>query len=388
MSNQSRKASAGLILYCNSRYNRMPRARPSPPPSPASAPHDQVRRRWLLLVHQLPPVPSNLRVRTWRRLQGLGAVAIKQAVYVLPDTAEAREDFQWIKVEIEGSGGEAAVFAADNLDPAADAAMVEAFRRARQQDYAELGKEIERASRTRSSDRSGQRSRGPRDQLPRLRERFAAIERLDFFSSAGRDRVAALLESLEGLRGRSPAARDAVTDKGKADRASYQHKLWVTRPRPGIDRVGSAWLIRRFIDAKARFGFVTDAKTAPEGSIPFDMFGAGFGHEGDRCTFEGLQSRFDIRDPAVKRLGELVHDLDLKDRRYGAPEAPTVEATIEGLRLSHSDDSALLEQGMALFEALYRSFAQAKRQPKAVAAAKKKGKVSRNAPGRHRAPTS
>ncbi len=362
----------------------MSRSRSSPPP-PASPTPEPARRRWLLLVHQLPPVPSNLRVRTWRRLQGLGAVAIKQAVYVLPDTAEAREDFQWIKVEIEGSGGEAAVFSADTLDPTADAAMVDAFRRARQQDYAELGREIERARRAKAPNRPAPRSRGPRDQLARLRGRFAAIERLDFFSSAGRDRVAALLESFDGPRGRSAAEREAVTGSAKADRAGYQQKLWVTRPRPGIDRVGSAWLIRRFIDPKARFGFVTDAKAAPEASIPFDMFGAGFGHEGDRCTFEGLQSRFDIRDPAVKRLGELVHDLDLKDGRFGAPEAPTIEAAIDGLRLSHSDDHALLEQGIALFEALYRSFAQTKRQP--GAAAKKNAKRSRNAPRRHRSPT-
>src|SRR5687768_812812 len=165
----------------------MPKAAPNPDrarSAPAGA------RRWLMLVHQLPASPSNLRVRTWRRLQELGAIGLKQSVYVLPDSAEAREDFEWLRVEIEGSGGEAAVFAADMLDAGADAALVEEFRRARQGAYAELAAELQRVTKAKPAPRR-------RDQLSRFRQRLAAIERIDFFSSAGRDRVVTLLAEID-----------------------------------------------------------------------------------------------------------------------------------------------------------------------------------------------
>jgi len=147
------------------------------------------------------------------------------------------------------------------------------------------------------------------------------------------------------------------------DGTDYRGRLWVTRPHPGVDRMASAWLIRRFIDAEARFGFIADVTTAGD-AIPFDMFGGGFGHEHDGCTFETLLRRFGIADAGVSRIAELVHDLDLKDGKFGAPEATTVGLAIDGLRLSFADDGALLSQGMTLFEALYRSFAQASPAPR------------------------
>ena len=327
-------------------------------------------RRWLLFVHQLPPSPSNLRVRTWRRLQELGAVVVKQSVYVLPDNPESREDFEWLKVEVEGSGGAASIFSAEHVDGAAEAALIEEFRRARQLAYAELASELQRLHRAGQSRRA---PAGRRRDLGRYRQRLAAIERIDFFGSAGRDRVVSLLAELE-------AASGAGGGKGKTQKAidggteEYAGRLWLTRPRPGVDRMASAWLIRRFVDATARFGFLSDVKAAPANAVPFDMFGAGFGHEGDHCTFETLQARFDIRDPAVTRLAEIVHDLDLKDGRFGPPEATTVGATIDGLQLSCADDERLLEHGMVMFEALYRSFADAIRppRPRVVAASKRR----------------
>jgi hypothetical protein len=148
------------------------------------------------------------------------------------------------------------------------------------------------------------------------------------------------------------------------DTKQVQGRLWVTRPRPGVDRMASAWLIRRFVDAAAKFDFVTDAKNALADSIPFDMYGVGFGHEGDRCTFETLVRRFGIRDAAVQRLGEVVHDLDLKDGKFGAPAAATLGAAIDGLQMSCADDRQLLEQGIILFEAMYRSFGRQARSPR------------------------
>jgi hypothetical protein len=336
-------------------------AQPLPAKAVAPAP---APRHWLLLAHQLPATPSNLRVKTWRRLQALGAVPVKQAVYALPDSPVAREDFEWLRVEIEGSGGEAVIFSADHLSADAEAALVEEFRRSRQHAYMELAAELQRVQP--KSGARGEQVR-PRD-AARYRERFQAIERIDFFGSAGRDRVASLLGALEPRR-----AERAGAARGAGNGGAYKGRVWVTRPRPGIDRIASAWLIRRFIDSAASFDFVTDPKHAPSGAVPFDMYGGGFGHEGDRCTFETLVVTFDISDPAVGRLAAAVHDLDLKDQKFGAPEAATLGAAIDGLQMSCPDDHQLLGQGMILFEALYRSLSQEARpsRPRPVARARR-----------------
>lgn len=326
--------------------------------SPIGAESATKPRRWLMLVHQLPASPSNLRVRTWRRLQELGAVALKQSVYVLPDSADAREDFEWLKVEIDGSGGGAAVFLADAIDAGQDAVLIEEFRRARQAAYAELAAELQRVQRG-GAGRARRRSDGVRDHLSRYRQRLAAIERIDFFGSAGRDRVQALLSAIEGADGGG-----ASTPPPAPPSDEFTNRTWVTRPLPGVDRMSSAWLIRRFIDPAARFDFCADPEAAPAGVVSFDMFGGTFTHEGSRCTFETLVARFGIDDAAVSRLAEIVHDVDLKDAMYGAAEAPTVAATIEGLQLACADDHALLEQGIGLFEALYRSFAKSGTRPR------------------------
>ena len=323
----------------------------APAKRPVANPH-----RWLLFLHQLPSSPSNLRVRTWRRLQQLGALPIGQALYVLPDSPNAREDFEWLKTEIHATGGRANVFAADVIDSWSDDALIEEFRRSRQGAYDELAREAAQLLK-----RLSRRSRAgvPRRGIQQIKERLAAVEQVDFFGSAGRDRVVTLLRQIEQRAG---AGRDRVAPVATSDTPqSYRSRTWVTRPRPGVDRMASAWLIRRFIDADATFEFVVDREAVASDAIPFDMFGVEFSHDGDGCTFETLCARFGIQEPAIARLAQIVHDLDLKDGRYGAPEAATVGTMIEGLQLSHADDEKLLAQGMAFFDSLYRAFEKSAR---------------------------
>ena len=324
--------------------------------SPSRAPKTP---RWLLLVHQLPASPSNLRVRTWRRLQQLGAIAVKQAVYVLPDSPAAREDFEWLKTEIETSSGRATLFVADTADTWSSDELVQEFRRARENDYASLSRDLERSLAATRRKRAPRRSRRATLRIVEtFRQRLAAVEAIDFFTSAGRDRAAALIgelhQALAGNTGTDPASSDQRT------RDAYVGRTWVTRPRPGIDRMGSAWLIKRFIDPEGRFGFV-DQPPASGNAIPFDMFGVEFTHHGEWCTFETLVHRFAIADGAVSRLASIVHDLDLKDAKFGAPEAPAVGAMVDGFQALYPDDHVLLEQGMTMCEALYRSFERAAR---------------------------
>lgn len=320
-------------------------------------------RRWLLFVHQLPSKSSNLRVRTWRRLQQLGAIPIRQAVYVLPDTPDAREDFEWVTTEVKASGGDASVFAAENVDAWSADALVEAFRRSGQKAYASLARDVEKVLKRATASRRPRGTRAPatRRLLDVFRERLTAIERIDYFGSAGRDRVVSFLMRLEEHAAGTHVTAAAAKPAEPTDASRYQGRLWVTRRRPGVDRMASAWLIRRFIDAQARFAFAAARDDVPVDAIPFDMFGVEFSHQGEGCTFETLCTVFAIQEPAVARLAAIVHDLDLKDSRFGAPEAGTVGAVIEGLQLAHAGDDALLAQGMALFDSLYRSFEQSAR---------------------------
>ena len=333
--------------------------------------------RWLLLVHQLPARPSNLRVRTWRRLQQLGAIAVKQAVYVLPDSPAAREDFEWLKTEIAASGGHATLFAADTVETWSSDELVQEFRRARESDYAGLSRALERLLAAARRKRAPRRSRQAALRIvATFRQRLAAVEAIDFFTSAGRDRAATLIgelhQALAGDTGNDAASSAAQT------RDAYVGRTWVTRPRPGIDRMGSAWLIKRFIDPAAGFGFV-DQPPASGNTIPFDMFGVEFTHDGEWCTFETLAHRFAIADPAVSRLASIVHDLDLKDAKFGAPEAAAVGAMVDGFQALYPDDHVLLEQGMTLFEALYRSFERAARAVGPRPLARRRGSPSRHA---------
>jgi hypothetical protein len=320
-------------------------------------------RRWLLLVHQLPPQSSNLRVSIWRRLHQIGALPLKQAVYVLPDSPESREDFEWLKTEVKAAGGEASVFAADHLEAWSDDALVEEFRRVRQESYGELARDVDQALKRAGS---GRRPRGRRAPAVRrlselFRERLVALERIDFFGSAGRDRVLTLVRQLDERASGSRHPATASQSDTATPPAGFRERLWITRPRPGVDRMASAWLIRRFIDSQARFGFAADQQSVPRHGVPFDMFAVEFSHQGDDCTFETLCSVFALHEPALARVAAIVHDLDLKDGRFGAPECSTVAAMIEGLQLAHQDDDALLAQGMTLFDSLYRSFEQASR---------------------------
>ncbi len=273
-------------------------------------------------------------------------------MYVLPNTEQCREDFEWIRSEIVALGGEATVFEAEALNAGGDD-LVAAFQRARDSDYQTLKRDADRLI---SASRS--KRRGPpanRDEwgraVRRMRERFNEIERIDFFHAPAGPDAARAISGLERF-----AAGDkepAIADAPPLAPAAFRNRRWVTRPRPGVDRMASAWLIRRFIDPRATFGFV-ERPAARE--VPFDMYTGEFSHHGTSCTFETLAQRFNIPDRAVVRIGQIVHDLDMKERRYAPPEAPAVERIVDGLRDLHRDDDTLLQHGVEVFEALARSF--------------------------------
>ena len=310
--------------------------------------------RWLLLAHQLPTRHSNARVKTWRRLQHIGAVAARNSVYVLPNTDECREDFEWMRAEIIALGGDATVFVADALEVDGPEAIVALFQKSRGADYAALQRDAQRLMARVVAKRTGLRAR--REQWTRavraLRQRCTDLERIDFFDAPARGGAALAIATLERRVAEPDRETGSPPEKTLAT-GEFQKRRWVTRPRPGVDRMASAWLIGRFIDLTPKFAF---GDRAVRSDIAFDMYSGPFSHHGGLCTFEVIARRFGLTDPAVVRIGQIVHDLDLKDSRYGQPDAVTVGRMVEGLRRSHVDDSELLQHGIALFEALARSF--------------------------------
>jgi hypothetical protein len=307
-----------------------------------------------LLIHQIPPNPSYLRVKVGRRLQGLGAVAVKNSVYVLPWSDQAFEDFQWVRREIVAGSGDASVCEARFVEGLSDAGVEALFSAARDADYAALGQQARRLHAA-----LGRRKRPDRDQgqsaaaLLRLRKRLGEVAAIDFFGAPGREGVEVLLAAVEAsLR---PAADPKTTPLVSA--SDVRGRTWVTRTGVHIDRIASAWLIRRFIDPEAHFKFVPGQEYAPRsGELRFDMFEADFTHEGALCTFEVLLQRFGLRDAALRQIGEIVHDIDLKDSAFGRPEAAGIDRLIVGIAIRHKSDEARVEEGGRVFESLYEYY--------------------------------
>ena len=305
---------------------------------------------WLVLLYQVPSRSSSIRVRIWRRLQAIGAVQIRQAAYLLPNREQTREDMEWLKTEIAGLGGQATVLVADATDAFAHDEIVGAFRAARARDVAALAKRGQRL--LKHLDRKGPVP--PQSPVARTArsvvETWQALANTTFFDTPGTAEMEAIVSQL--AQASRPSKK--VGGKGEAQarplsRAAYRKRRWVTRPRPGVDRMASAWLIRTFVDPEATFEFRDDA---PTGAVAFDMFGVEFGHQGDACTFEVLRARFGLADPAVDWIARVVHDLDLREHRHNEPEAPGIGLMIEGLRRAHADDRELLDRGIALFASL------------------------------------
>lgn len=312
--------------------------------------------RWLLLIHQIPPVPAYFRAKVGKRLQRIGAVAIKNAVYVLPANDQTREDFQWLSREIAQEGGEATLCAASLVDGLDDGQVEALFQAAREADYRALAEETRKVSQTPSAKAKDERGRAEREaDLVRRKKRLAELVAIDFFGAPGRESTEASLAALEQrLRSSAHAATSAPKTVAAPNVADYQRRVWVTRKNVHVDRIACAFLVRRFIDPKARFKLVPgQGYAAKRNEVTFDMFEAEFTHVGDRCSFETLIERFGLRDPGLGALAEIIHDIDVKDGKFARAEAPGIAALIAGIAVSHpDDDDARIEIGSRMFDAL------------------------------------
>jgi hypothetical protein len=313
--------------------------------------------QWLILVHRIPPRPLYFRAKMRQRLAAAGAVAVKNSVYLLPRGDEALEDLQWIAQEIVAGGGDAHLFKGEFVEGAAGEAAVAQFRAAREADYQELVAEARAALKA-------ARSAAAMPELAvaqaRLARKFVELKRIDFFPGEAR---AAAEDAMSALEERLRKERKEERRVPKANR-DLVGKTWVTRPEVKVDRMASAWFIRRFIDPKARFRFADPESPHREGEIRFDMVGGEFTHEKDRCTLETLVRRVGLPDKGVRAIAEIVHDLDLKDEKFGRAEAPGVRTMLEGLMSRCRNDPERIDRGLALFDDLHEALgSRTRRKP-------------------------
>lgn len=300
---------------------------------------------WLLLLYGLPAKGNTARVSLWRRLKKAGAVQLKTSAYMLPDSPEHRERFQWLATEIKESGGEAALIRVAEIEGMSDAQIVGMFNEARAAEYNELSEECRKM--VADAKRSQQAELAAK--FARQQRRLYEVKEVDYFNSPAVDDARMSLQRLERLlhpKGQ-PTVQPALSVK------EFQGKTWMTRPRPGIDRAGSAWLIRRFIDPRAKFVFGSEPSLHPK-ALPFDMADVEFSHHGEDCTFETLVKRFGIADKAVLKMAEMVHDADLEDGKFQRTECIGINAVLTGWARTEISDAELLAQGMECFEGLYQ----------------------------------
>jgi hypothetical protein len=295
---------------------------------------------WLLLLFSLPTNRNTERVAVWRRLKKMGAVQIKTSTYHLPDEPAQYEQFQWLAKQIRDYGGDSTLVRAHEIEGLTKERVIAIFNDARAKDYGELRKSLQSfIARQKKMDAEEAGS-----ELERLTRRFREVRAVDFFDSPRGHDVAMLLRRAEGPK----QSRQLET----LDVKQYQGKTWLTRPRPEIDRVGSAWLISKFIDRKPKFVFASSADAFPN-AIPFDMLDVEFSHHGNYCTFETLTKRFAISDKSLVKIGEMIHDADLDDARFQRVEAIGIDRVLKGWAKEGLSDQEILRRGFECFDALY-----------------------------------
>lgn len=302
-----------------------------------------IQNKWLLLLYGLPTKKGAARVNLWRQLKKAGALPLKTSAYLLPDQPEHHERFQWLAQQVRDGGGEATIIHATEIEGLGSEDIIRQFNEARAADYDTLRPALNEllARNKKRQDESFSTD------MEKLTKQFEEIRKIDFFDSPRSQDVQMLLKRAANLRSAKSKASPQLTAK------KFSGKTWLTRPRPQIDRVGSAWLIRKFIDPKAKFIFASDPKKHPN-AIPYDMFEVEFSHHGDDCTFETLVKRFGITDKAVLKIAEMVHDADLEDGKFQTTECIGIDQILKGWAKKGLGDEELLERGSECFDALYQ----------------------------------
>ena len=312
---------------------------------------------WLVFTYSLPSSErSSPRVTIWRRLSRLGAISPRGGVHILPDKEECVESFQWLTKEVQQQKGDCLFMKVEAFEGLTDQELIALFQDKSNKEYSELEAavtELESMS-IKDSDETAQLH----IEIEKLRKRHAEISRTDFFDAAGGMRITSRLARLEHKLG-APEQQAEITPVSIED---YQDRIWVTRPRPHVDRLSCAWLIRRFIDEMAKIKY---SNKPTNNEVGFDMKEGGtFGHVGNLCTFETMMIAFDLREAGLRTVAEIVHEIDLRDSRYLHPETAGVDSILKGWLLKQYSDEELEAHGIALFDGLHADIVRKERAGK------------------------
>lgn len=311
-------------------------------------------------MYSLPVKASKERMSLWRKFKQLGAVSLKNSVYILPLAERTYENFQWLSQEIQSMGGEATLVRTKGIENLEDKEIIGLFNTVRDADYREIIIACESLLKkiTRGKEEISAVKDVLNKELTSIGKKLKTSVEIDFFNAPlGKEANKLFLHCTKTLKTRRQRLRPSTSAPLKKE--DFQGKKWVTRKRPHVDRLASAWLIRKFIDSAAKFLFQKAGDPLPSGVIPFDMVGAEFSHQGEDCTMETMLKRFGIKDPAAWEIARIVHDADLKDGKYGKEEAKGLNLLLKGLMDLHDEDNILLEEGIRLFECLYRGLKRA-----------------------------
>lgn len=315
---------------------------------------------WLLFFYSVPSKPVSSRMKVWRRLAKSGAIQFKGAVYALPYNEEHYELFQWLSSEVASMNGEASFVKVETIETIKDSELIALFNLQREKDYHNIGNALEELERKLENIKKG----AAMQDLKKLSElfdksfrEFNEVQRVDFFSSKAGNTLKKRFEKawndLKNISGMEAKVRAVVPRRAE----DYQGRTWVTRKKPFVDRMASAWLVKKFIDKAAVFKFIEEKEKEriDKRDVLFDIAGGEFTHTGTLCTFETLLSSFGLKDKALKKIAEIVHELDIRDDLHQNPESKGIEEILRGIRKAARDDAEVLKKGMEAFEMLYAS---------------------------------
>lgn len=325
--------------------------------------------RWVLFMPTIPAKPASVRVKIWRRLQAIGAVGLRGSVYALPNREECVEVFEWVSRELRELGGQASICEGRFLDPSSDDDIERRFIEARNADYTEISNAAKQLAKKLDGKRlAPERISSVTEQHAKLVHRLGEVTAIDFLDVPGREAAEGLLAAIARKLPREGKTTNVPLDV----LAKPKGATWVTRTGVHVDRIASAWLIRRFIDPDAKLKFVPAKGYAPkQGELRFDMVEAEFTHLGDRCTFEVLIERMNLRDAALVAIGEIIHDLDLHDDKFGREETAGVRSTIDGICTVAHDDEQRIAAASPMLDGLYSHFSmRTRRKPSRASGAK------------------
>lgn len=321
--------------------------------------------QWLLFFYTVAAKPGNLRMKVWRRLIKMGAASLKGSVYILPYSEDHLEALHWLTGEVSSLGGEAAFAKVERIETMGDEEMVSLFQAQREHDYAPIAAALEALEAQLSSLEQQQDPKGlerVKGTFQKLLKDYRAVQGIDFFHCPKGADLQERLEHFQERFTKLTAQPQAERPKpaGPRSKEDYQGKVWVTRRNPFVDRMASAWLIRRCIDSQARFEFLEKDQTGPDfpEAVSFDLPGGDFSHQQDLCTFEVLLEAFGLRGKVLRKMAEVVHDLDLKDGKFANPQASGVETILLGIRKTAKDDREGLEEGIKTFERLHAALSK------------------------------